>query len=217
MNTTTNVAYFPGCQPPDPPAPREQVARYYSPAETAKCIRVALRDEFPGVKFSVRTEVYSMGSSVNIRWTDGPRTKEVERVVNGFSGGGFDGMIDMAYSYDAYVKNGRVVGTRTSGTTGSRGSVPAHDDAVEDAELVHFGAKHVSCYRDFASPEVERATVEAAAEMIRSRCMVEGVGTGARFGSQWVGDLAVMMAHGRDADGSMERAFDRVVMRKGND
>lgn len=50
-------------------------------AETAKRVRVALKAKFPGVKFSVRSDSFSMGSAVRIAWTDGPTEKQVETVA----------------------------------------------------------------------------------------------------------------------------------------
>lgn len=72
--------------------------RYINAAETAKLVRQALRESFPGVKFSVRSDSYSMGSAVRIRWQDGPTTKQVQSVAGCFDGTYFDGMIDYAGS-----------------------------------------------------------------------------------------------------------------------
>lgn len=66
--------------------------------ETAKKIRKALKDAFPGIKFSVRSEVFSMGDSVNVWWTDGPLSKDVNEVIHRFKSGSFDGMQDMYQS-----------------------------------------------------------------------------------------------------------------------
>jgi uncharacterized protein YggL (DUF469 family) len=80
--------------------------------ETAKKIRAALKVAFPGVKFSVRTDVYSGGSSVNVSWTDLPLTEEVEKVVNQFQSGSFNGMEDI-YETSGYVMDGkRYVGAK---------------------------------------------------------------------------------------------------------
>ena len=65
---------------------------YLSCAETAKLIRRDLREAFPGVKFSVRSDTYSGGASIDIRWTDGPRTAKVEPITERYQGAGFDGM-----------------------------------------------------------------------------------------------------------------------------
>lgn len=60
----------------------------------AKMIRQALKEAFPEVKFSVRSERYSMGASIDISWTDGPLTRQVDEVVKIFAGATFDGMDD---------------------------------------------------------------------------------------------------------------------------
>jgi hypothetical protein len=49
---------------------------------------------FPGVKFSIRSESYSMGCSVNVDWTDGPLTEKVQAVCNKYRDHDFDGMTD---------------------------------------------------------------------------------------------------------------------------
>lgn len=67
---------------------------YLSCAETAKLVRSALKESFPGVKFSVRSSTYSGGASIRVGWVDGPSGKSVEAVAKQFQGGYFDGMID---------------------------------------------------------------------------------------------------------------------------
>ena len=93
---------------------------YLSCAETAKLIRKALKEAFPGFKFSVRSHTYSGGASINVGWRDGPTGEEVERVARVFAGATFDGMTD--------YKGGVV-----------------HEF---NGESVHFGADFVFCNRD---------------------------------------------------------------------
>jgi hypothetical protein len=69
-----------------------------------------------------------------------PSEAAVRDVVGMFHGRGFDGMIDMAYPIESYVKGGKVVGSKSPG---AYGSVPAWDDKPEGAEVVHFGADHI--------------------------------------------------------------------------
>lgn len=68
--------------------------KYLNCAESAKLIRSALKESFPGVKFSVRSNVYSGGASIDISYQDGPAAKLVEAVAKQLQGGYFDGMID---------------------------------------------------------------------------------------------------------------------------
>lgn len=113
----------------------------------ARLIRKALKAEFPGVKFSVRSNSYSGGSTIDVRYKavtgyrrdeygrtvieyapGMPTKQEVDAVVGRFQTKGFDGMINLSYYIDlALDKDDNVVGTRSSGTEGSRGSVPAWD------------------------------------------------------------------------------------------
>lgn len=64
----------------------------------AKNIRKELAIAFPGVKFSVRGKSYSMGNSIRVEWTDGPTVKQVDKIVDKYSAGTFDGMTD-CYNY----------------------------------------------------------------------------------------------------------------------
>jgi hypothetical protein len=54
---------------------------YETTADRAKKIRQSLKTTFPGVKFSVRSSDYSMGSSINISWTDGPTETRVKPIA----------------------------------------------------------------------------------------------------------------------------------------
>ncbi|WP_068505881.1 LPD29 domain-containing protein [Paenibacillus kribbensis] len=68
---------------------------YEKASDTAKKVRKILKKEFPGVKFSVRSDTYSMGSSVNVSWTDGPIKSVVEKAIDWMQSAKFDGMSDM--------------------------------------------------------------------------------------------------------------------------
>lgn len=92
---------------------------YISITDTAKIIRAELAKHFPGIKFSVRSQSYSMGSHVNVRWTDGPPTRLVDRVINKFSGKTFDGMDDSTHYHDTEYQ-GRMVHFAGSAPTTDR-------------------------------------------------------------------------------------------------
>mgnify|MGYP001573907191 CR=1 FL=1 len=141
--------------------------RYLDVTETAKLIRSALRADFQGCKFSVRCDRYADGSSVHVSWTDGPTERDVSSLVKPYEGSDFDGSIDMATDLSVYLRDGRVVGYATQGTERSMGTIPAHDDAVVDAELVRPLCSHVSCSRRI-SPTVDAA----AAAFIEQRMSV---------------------------------------------
>lgn len=67
-------------------------------AAAAKAIRKELGKAFPETKFQVRSESYSMGSSVDVDWTDGPTTDMVEEIIKKYQYGHFNGMEDL-YEY----------------------------------------------------------------------------------------------------------------------
>lgn len=130
------------------------MSEYLSVAETAKLVRKALRREFPGAKFSVRSSSYSMGASISVSWTDGPAYDAVELILSKYEGSGFDGMIDLKYNiYSWLLPDGSAVPGESSGTEGSRGVVPAFKNPKPDpdAKLVSFGADYVNGYREYSA------------------------------------------------------------------
>lgn len=68
--------------------------KYVSVADTAKLVRAALKESFPGVPFSVRSHKYAGGASIRVEYTDGPTAADVEQVAGAFEGSYFDGSID---------------------------------------------------------------------------------------------------------------------------
>lgn len=64
----------------------------------AKNIKIELTRAFPDVKFSVKSQYYSMGCSIDVDWNNGPSRKEVEKITSKYQYGHFDGMIDL-YEY----------------------------------------------------------------------------------------------------------------------
>lgn len=111
---------------------------YVTCADTAKLVRVALRDAFPGVKFYVRSETYANGASIHVRYVDGPLQGDVEKVTNRFVGSDFDGMIDLK-TYRSTVEIG--------------------DDGK--VRQIHYGADHIFVRREYTAghllPLIEKA------------------------------------------------------------
>jgi Large polyvalent protein associated domain 29 len=83
--------------------------RFLTCAETAVEVRHALREQFPGVKFSVRTSVYSGGAAIRVRWTGGPSVREVEAAADQFQRSDFDGMTDSTTMRPAAILRGERV------------------------------------------------------------------------------------------------------------
>lgn len=73
-------------------------------AQAAKLIRQELKAKFPHVSFSVRSRNFAGGDAVDISYTNGIPTKEIDAVVSKYQEGHFDGMTDM-YEYDNMRKD----------------------------------------------------------------------------------------------------------------
>lgn len=76
----------------------ETLYRSYTTAGTAQLIREALKKAFPTVKFSVTSSTFANGSSVDVAYTDGPSSHQIEQVYAPFISGHFNGQEDM-YEY----------------------------------------------------------------------------------------------------------------------
>ena len=105
---------------------------YLSCADTAKLVRAALKETFPGVKFSVKSSVYAGGASINIAYTDGPSASQVEAVAQAFQGAYFDGMTD--YKGSNYN--------------------------TLDGQAVRFGADFIFVKRNFTAPTLTGVVVQ---------------------------------------------------------
>ncbi len=100
--------------------------KYLSAADTAKLVRVALKSGFPGIRFSVRTNTYGGGASIDVDWVDGPAYKLVEGVALQFAGSRFDGMIDMKVTVQHWLlPDGTATAASDEGTEGVGGALPA--------------------------------------------------------------------------------------------
>lgn len=83
--------------------------RYVSATDTAKMIRAALRDAFPGTKFSVITDKYAGGASIRVRYSDiNVAGKDVRAITDNFESAQFDGMTDST-SYKTSQVNGETI------------------------------------------------------------------------------------------------------------
>lgn len=67
-------------------------------AQAAEMIRFELRKAFPGVRFSIKSQSYSGGSSIDVKYMDGPAPSAVEAIVGRYQEGHFDASRDI-YEY----------------------------------------------------------------------------------------------------------------------
>lgn len=140
----------------------KESSRWIGTAETAKLMRAALKAAFPATKFSVRSH---RGSSINVYWTDGPTTARVKAITGQFEGGGFDGMIDMAFSYDHWLlPDGSTQVAYSPGTSGSMGIYApiSTNRPHDDAELVHFGSTFVFENRKLSAEFARKLVAQVA-------------------------------------------------------
>ncbi len=83
--------------------------RYLDTAEVAKIVRQELKTAYPAIKFSVRSKVYTGGSSIRVSWEDGPTQADVRRITDQFQGADFDGMQDLKTYRGGATYNGERV------------------------------------------------------------------------------------------------------------
>ena len=69
-----------------------------SHAAASAAIKEELKKAFPTTKFSVTSEIFAGGNSVDISWTNGPTTDRVKEYSNKYQYGHFNGMEDI-YEY----------------------------------------------------------------------------------------------------------------------
>jgi hypothetical protein len=147
-------------------------SRSLTTAETAKEVRKELKRLFPGTKFSVRSSTYAGGSSISVRWTDGPRDRTnrttgergVWETVQRFAGATFDGMTDMkSYRGDVLLAN---------------------EDGSLD--MVRYGADYVQTDRRISREYREEAAAKIA-EVSGQECDLTQYGDdgGRRNGDGW--------------------------------
>jgi hypothetical protein len=147
-------------------------AQTLTTTSVAKIIRHALQAKFTGTKFSVRSSRYAGGSSIDVRWSDGPTWREVQNITCHYSGSAFDGSIDMKHYRDHWLlSDNTAIIAHDEGTENSRGSHPPIDNPKPhpSAALVHFQCDGVHCERTVtaAGKEAFRAMWDTLTDMGR--------------------------------------------------
>lgn len=135
--------------------PNTGIARLAS-KDVAALIRLMLAYRHPRTKFSVRSEY----NSVRIGWNDGPFVCDY---LKQYSFGGFDGMIDMAFSCRNWLlPDGTMTTAYTSGTAGSRGTVSAiaTDCPMPGAILVDSPCQYVLTQRNVTDERYDLLALE---------------------------------------------------------
>lgn len=81
-------------------------------AIAAKEIRQLLKQAWPSVRFRVRCSNFSMGDAVDVKWTDGPSSKQVDNVVQAWQSEDFDGMTDSSVARPDTIVDGTILCNR---------------------------------------------------------------------------------------------------------
>ena len=165
--------------------------RNVSPAETARILKKRLKREFPDVKFSVRSQSYSGGTSIAVAWTNGPIQPDVDAIARQYAGAGFDPSIDLKYYREHWLMpDGTTTVRYCAGTQGSKGTIatvdnPAPDDA---AEAVRFGVDFIHTYRSM--PDWESQHCDAIQWLYR-HCRIDQQGKEPDAGRDMMGQQFV--------------------------
>jgi hypothetical protein len=158
--------------------------------DQAALIRAALKKAFPGTTFRVRLQRYAGGSTVYVRWTDGPTYRAVTAIANSFDGRRFDGMTDHAYAAEHYLTpEGESIFAREVG---------GYDNHVSD-EPMPQGAKAVR-YSGSVSCDRELST-DFEAELLGELAQAAEVEVETLTRNGYVrGDVKLPLAIGREHD-----------------
>ena len=144
---------------------QKEQTTYLSCAETAKLVRKALKENFSSQKFSVRSSTYAGGASIDVSWTNGIPSDEVNKICSQFNGSGFDGMVDYRFSKQHWIMpDGSIMTAHSEGSQCTGGYNPEYDcdKPHPDAKKVRFGADSVHAQRDITEDALKSAAKQIA-------------------------------------------------------
>ena len=124
----------------------KSMTHYIPVTEVAKLVRAALKEHFPGIKFSVQSSSYAGGASIRVEWTDGPTEAMVDHILTSFEGASFDSMTDSMYYHSSTL----------------------------DGKSVRYGADFVTPHRKMSSAFAERGVREFCKEWNISMIRIDG-------------------------------------------
>lgn len=114
------------------------MARNICPKETATMLRAALKDSFPGVKFSVRKGAGTGSTWLSVTWTDGPTDDAVTAVTSRYKGS----------NWNLNNNDSRTHNTNTLLVV----------DGAELPEEVHFSCAGITTHRDMSDEAQDKMT-----------------------------------------------------------
>lgn len=138
---------------------------YLTCAQTATLVRNALKNAFPGVKFSVRSKTYSGGASISIHYAKPDLCSyRVERITSQFAGADFDGMVDLKTYNQHYLLPDGSVKLASYHPDGMSGPVGVVQALPEGSKLVHMGANFIFVTNDARCGHERRYDCEQVAK-----------------------------------------------------
>jgi len=137
--------------------------------DMSRILKKELKQKFPNTKFSVRSQNYSGGCSIDVYYENGPSYKKVNEIVQKYSGKGFDGMVDMAYYKDlCLTKEGFLQTYKSEGTEDSNGySRSWESELPEGAIPVSTSHPYVFTNREIT----EEVYLKSAKDMANLNCL----------------------------------------------
>jgi hypothetical protein len=123
---------------------------YLDPVDVAKLLREKLKQQFPGVKFRIRTSKYAGGSSIDIRWIGGPSRDEVDAIADRYQFADFCGMNDLKLHRQNWLLPDGSMSIAFRGASSRDGDYPESviaDPPSAQALLIGGGADYISAYR----------------------------------------------------------------------
>lgn len=143
------------------------MTRHLSLSESGATVRAALKEAFPGVRFSVRTKRYAGGASADVTWTDGPDLAAVQVITQRFEQAEFT--TDGGCGARTHVLRGEAVSFALQFIRPQRQYTPAFLERVADDVLATQYLPGVTradvtvtagpCGADFSVPEALRGTL----------------------------------------------------------
>lgn len=168
----------------------QETTRSYSVNEVSAMAKAILKKAFPKTQFSVRGKKYSGGSSITAYWTDGPTSKQVEKLIGHLEGASFDGMTDMK----SYNKPDQAI--------------------TKDGTVIHitYGNDYMFTARNYSQHDTLKAQ---CLDYIRAHCTLDGEAPHERFGNEWIDQIASRMLYAADLTNGfdIEKAFRVGVLR----
>jgi|GEM_PF-1753200 len=127
-------------------------------------LRIELERAFPGHKFSITSETFSGGDSIDVRWEDGALYDDVNKIVKKYQEGHFDGMTDM-YEYSNKPFCSLFGGTKYTNSSRKVNQDRYLETAEKQGYKAHYDRYELVVDDENLSPEEKHRAVEKIREL----------------------------------------------------